>query len=67
MERYTVGKEGSDTALKPTQMTLFSLQAAHQVEMPGAVSVLCAHPPPFVLIRSMWALLRVPVLAVLHH
>lgn len=67
MEWYIVDKEGSVTALKPTQTTLFSLQAAHQQEMPDAVSVLCAHPPPFVLIRSMWVLLRVPVLAVLHH
>lgn len=58
MEWYIVGEEGLDTALNPTQTVLFSLQAAHRQEMPGAASVLAqAHPPPFVLIRSMWALL----------
>lgn len=58
MEQYIAGKEGFDTALNPTQTILFLLQAAHQQEMPGAAPVLAqAHPPPFVLIRILWALL----------
>lgn len=58
MEQYIAGKEGFDTALNPTQTILFSLQAAHKQEMPGATPVLAqVHPPPFVLIRSVWALL----------
>lgn len=60
MEQYIAGKEDFDTALNPTQTILFSLQAAHQQETPGTDSVLAQgapHPPPFVLIRSMWVLL----------